>query len=100
MLKRQSCITLKGESLSRIIKNLQLAHARGKGLALPLPERRTQAHILVIYVFSNTDAEYESNLQFFIKHGVKADDGCDYIIVIQTGGASKVVRHQDHLMRS
>ena len=24
------------------------------------------------------------------RHGVKADDGCDYIVVIQTGGKSKV----------
>lgn len=38
---------------------------------------------LVIYVFSDTDPEYINNLRFFVKHGMRPGDGCDYIIVIQ-----------------
>ena len=64
--------------------------ARKDGIDLPLPQPRKKADTLVLYVFSNTDAEYEANLRFFLKHGVDANDGCDYIIVIQTGGTSKV----------
>ena len=63
---------------------------RKDGINLPLPQPRKKANTLVLYVFSNTDAEYEANLRFFLKHGVSADDGCDYIVVIQTGGTSKV----------
>jgi hypothetical protein len=43
----------------------------------------TAAHTLVIYIFSKTDTEYENNLLFFLKFGVKADDGCDYIFILQ-----------------
>ncbi|GAB4817919.1 hypothetical protein N2152v2_004965 [Parachlorella kessleri] len=40
---------------------------------------------LVFYVYSNTDPEYEGNLIFFLKKGVAANDGCDYVIIIQEG---------------
>ena len=66
---------------------------RGDGINLPLPAPRNKADILVVYVFSNTDAEYEANLRFFLKHGVHGDDGCDYLIVIQTGGTSQVSKY-------
>lgn len=46
---------------------------------------------LVIYVFSNSDKEYENNLNFFVKHGINADDGCDYVFIIQTGDGLKVL---------
>jgi hypothetical protein len=46
---------------------------------------------LVVYIFSNTDPEYANNLRFFLKHGVAADDGCDYVVVIQTGDDSKLL---------
>lgn len=38
-----------------------------------------------MYVYSFTDAEYESNLLFFLAHGVRADDGADYVLVVQEG---------------
>ena len=60
----------------------------GKGFRLPPVHRDIDT--LVLYVFSNTDAEYENNMQFFLRHAVREDDGCEYVIVIQTGGTSKV----------
>lgn len=36
-----------------------------------------------MYVYSNTDPEYEANLVYFLEKGVAANDGCDYVIVIQ-----------------
>ncbi|GMH41199.1 hypothetical protein BSKO_09109 [Bryopsis sp. KO-2023] len=40
--------------------------------------------VLVLYIFSNTDPEYINNLRFFVREGMRPDDGCDYYIVIQT----------------
>lgn len=31
---------------------------------------------------SLTHAEYLNNLMYFIREGIKADDGCDYVIVV------------------
>ncbi len=31
-------------------------------------------------------AEYLNNLRFFVKHGMRPGDGCDYIIVVQQAG--------------
>ncbi|KAI8114536.1 hypothetical protein M9434_002658 [Picochlorum sp. BPE23] len=44
---------------------------------------KAQAPTLVIYVFSDSDPEYERNLSYFVKEGIKENDNCDYIIVIQ-----------------
>ena len=55
-----------------------------------MPAVKQKADTLVLYIFSNTDSEYENNLLFFLKHAVREGDGCDYVIVIQTGGKSKV----------
>jgi hypothetical protein len=41
------------------------------------------APTLLVYVFSNTDPEYISNLRFFVKFGMAADDGVTYIVVVQ-----------------
>ena len=74
---------------SRTLRTGQRGSTRGKGIALPT--RRKKADTLVVYIFSNTDGEYANNLKFFLKHGVRVDDGCDYVVVIQTGNSSKVV---------
>jgi len=50
------------------------------------------AHTLVVYIFSKTDTEYENNMRFFLRWGVAADDGCDYVIIIQTMGEGSKVR--------
>ena len=44
---------------------------------------RVRANTLVFYIFSNTDPEYERNLQFFTQHGMWEGDGCQYVIVVQ-----------------
>ena len=48
---------------------------------------------LNIYVFSNTDPEYERNLQFFIKHGMWEGDGCNYVIIVQQVSCAAADRH-------
>jgi hypothetical protein len=42
-----------------------------------------RANTLVVYVFSDTEAQYSRNLEFFLKEAVKADDGADYFIILQ-----------------
>lgn len=53
------------------------------------------AHTLVIYIYSKTDTEYENNLLFFLKWGVAADDGCDYIFILQEIEGVKVTSNSD-----
>ena len=48
---------------------------------------------LVVYVYSNTDPEYEGNLIYFLEKGVAANDGCDYVIIIQEVGHNTPMRH-------
>lgn len=66
-----------------LLTSLANAQARvrrhGKSLTTETPGT------LVVYVFSNSDREYEQNLRFFIKHAIHADDGCEYVFIIQTG---------------
>lgn len=38
---------------------------------------RTDLHTLVIYVYSGTDQEYEENLRFFLREGVKVSARAD-----------------------
>jgi hypothetical protein len=38
---------------------------------------------LVIYVYSGSDPEYLTNLEFFIQEAIKPNDGCEYVIVLQ-----------------
>lgn len=49
---------------------------------------------LVAYIYSYTDLEYKENLYYFLEHGVKPDDGVEYVIVMQEGnttmGATKL----------
>jgi hypothetical protein len=45
--------------------------------------RKQQADTLVLYVFSDSDPEYRHNLEFFVRFGIAAGDGCDYVIVVQ-----------------
>ncbi len=45
------------------------------------------ADTLVIYVYSNSDSEYERNLHFFVERGIADGDGSHYIIVVQEVGA-------------
>mmetsp|Transcript_3206 Transcript_3206/g.9295 ORF Transcript_3206/g.9295 Transcript_3206/m.9295 type:complete len:532 (-) Transcript_3206:1175-2770(-) len=49
------------------------------------PDLRT----LVVYVFSPTDPEYIKNLLYFVREGIRPDDGCDYVIVINQVGTEK-----------
>ena len=48
-----------------------------------LEDFTTTADTLVVYVYSNTNPEYQRNFHFFLKHGIKPDDNHHYIIVIQ-----------------
>lgn len=43
----------------------------------------TLADTLVVYVYSNTNPEYQRNFHFFLQHGIQFRDNHHYIIVIQ-----------------
>lgn len=43
------------------------------------------ADTLVIYVYAHTDVEYSDNLRYLLEFGVAPTDGCDYLVVVQTG---------------
>lgn len=45
---------------------------------------------LVLYIFSNIDEEYINNFRFFVRHGMREGDGCEYIVVVHTGDGSPV----------
>eukprot|EP00891_Asterochloris_glomerata_P006722 jgi/Astpho2/6722/Aster-06741 len=57
----------------------------------PFNTAKRPVDTLVVYIFSNTDPEYANNLRFFLKHGVAEGDGCEYVVVIQTGEGSKAL---------
>ena len=46
------------------------------------------APTLLFYVFVATDAEYPANLNFFLAHAARADDGVDYVVVFQSDDAA------------
>ncbi|KAL4442029.1 hypothetical protein ABPG77_011290 [Micractinium sp. CCAP 211/92] len=46
---------------------------------------RARGRTLVVYAYGGSDPEYPTNLGFFLDEAVKADDGCDYLIVMQQG---------------
>jgi hypothetical protein len=60
-------------------KNLRTA---GKGAS---------ADVLVMYVFSNTDPQYLENLRFFLREGVYAADGCEYLFIVNRSSDEKVL---------
>lgn len=53
---------------------------------------RAAPDTLVVYIFSYTNPEYKENLLHFVRHGIREDDGCQYVIVIQTEEGAAVVR--------
>lgn len=60
---------------------------------------RTSGHskqndVLVMYIFSNTDPQYLNNLKFFLREGVQAGDGCEYIFVINRSPEEEVCTRQ------
>ena len=57
---------------------------------------RTAADTLVLYTYSATDPEYAANLNFFIRNGIRPDDGCHYIFVIQQVGEACLHRMFDN----
>ena len=45
---------------------------------------------LITYIFSDTDPEYVNNLKFFVRWGVRDNDGADYIFVLQLADRHRV----------
>ena len=41
------------------------------------------AATIILYTYSNSDPEYERNLNFFVEHGMWEGDGCQYLIIVQ-----------------
>lgn len=52
-------------------------------LATATARRNSTVDTLIIYTYSNSDSEYERNLQFFVRHGMWENDGCHYLIIVQ-----------------
>lgn len=52
--------------------------------------RAREPQTLVVYVFSETDTEYENNLRFFLRHGPTENDGCHYVFIMQESEGSKI----------
>lgn len=48
---------------------------------------------LVLYVFSDSDPEYLTNLYVFLRQGIMQDDTADYIIIVQFSGDSQNAAH-------
>ena len=48
--------------------------------------RPPQPSTIVVYIYSNSDPEYERNLRFFVERGVRGDSDCHYVIVVQQVG--------------
>lgn len=69
---------------SRLTNSLQTEMSQ-LGIAKVVPDT------LIIYIFSYTNPEYKENLLHFVRHGIREDDGCQYIIVIQTEEGAAVV---------
>lgn len=44
-------------------------------------------HTALPFTSSHSDPEYEDNLKYFVEKGVRPDDGCDYLVVVQEVGA-------------
>ena len=58
------------------------------------------ADVLVMYVFSNTDPQYLDNLKFFLREGVHAADGCDYLFIVNRSGDDEVSSQQTARLRA
>ncbi len=61
---------------------------------------RTDSPTLIIYVYANSDPEYEQNLRYFMAEGMKANDGCDYLIVVQVRSCLLLMRWSTPCSRS
>lgn len=49
-----------------------------------------QSDVLVMYIFSNTDPQYLNNLKYFVREGVHAGDGCEYLFVVNKSPEEEV----------
>lgn len=57
----------------------------GKGGTLSKPygaSTEPVSQTLVLYTFSNTDAQYYGNLLYFVNYGMPGCDTCEYIVVV------------------
>jgi hypothetical protein len=80
-----SCIVL--SAISLIFALCQLLYGTWGQQLYHMQHFRTSSDarandVLVMYIFSNTDPQYLSNLHFFLREGVHSGDGCEYIFVV------------------
>lgn len=67
------------------------SRAVSRSNAAPVPR-----DTIVLYTFAPSDGEYANNLAYFVQHGVRADDRCEYVFVIQTDPGKPQVRRHTH----
>jgi len=53
----------------------------------------------VTYIYGGTDAEYADNFRYFLREAIRPDDGCDYVLVIQTVDAPPAIPPTEDLLR-
>ena len=51
--------------------------------AAPAPQPLKQAETLLLYLYAPSDPHYLRNLEFFVEQGIGANDGVDYVIIVQ-----------------
>ena len=56
----------------------------------PVEEDKPAVQTLVLYIFSNTDPEYIDNLRYYVRTAIQEDDGCQHVIVVNSGEDSPV----------
>jgi hypothetical protein len=47
------------------------------------PTPRQKSDLLVVYLFGISDKHYQRNFQFFVEHGMDANDGIEYVVIVQ-----------------
>jgi hypothetical protein len=78
-----ACLWLLG-SASGMVNRSGLAALPASILLAVAGRQNAAADTLVVYIYSNTDEQYETNLRFFLRHGVSPPGGgADYVVVLQ-----------------
>ena len=63
------------------------------------PTSSSNTKTLVTYIYAGTDAEYANNFRYFLQEGIRPDDGCDYVLVIQMVDAPEAIPPTEDLSR-
>lgn len=83
--------TLVGFALVAGIVMIVAPARRLGGVGLHSSNDNGQPHTLVVYNFVYWDPEHLNNFNYFIKHGIRGNDGADYVIILDHEIASELL---------